>query len=200
MDQINEYDTFHNMGRGVKHPRNHQHIRAHFVFLSNMASITSLNWLLVDIWLRLVQETDFIPVLLPLYPSAFTCSLQSSTIAADVGNANLIHFTKEKLFIIAGRKFITLVPNLEIADWVSSSLLRPSINFEVCAQEPARWHEFFTDTLMDMGFYPCKANPDVMMKDCVTHYQLIWGYMDDWAFVGVMQHTNFFFQELSHCG
>ena len=32
MNQIDEYETFRNMGRGVKPPRDHQRIRVHFVF------------------------------------------------------------------------------------------------------------------------------------------------------------------------
>jgi hypothetical protein len=32
MDQIDEYEIFHNMGRGVKPPRDHECIWAHFIF------------------------------------------------------------------------------------------------------------------------------------------------------------------------
>jgi hypothetical protein len=109
--------------------------------------------------------------------------------AADVGNAYLMAYTKEKLYIIAGPGFgdrqgcwLVIVKAL-YGLWTSG----------------ARWHEFFADTLMDMNFYPCKADPDVWMKeDCGTHYEFVCVYVDDLACV--MSHPNLFFQELRSRG
>ena len=61
-----------------------------------------------------------------------------------------------------------------------------------------RWHEFFADTLLGMGFYPCKADPDVWMKDCGTHYEYVCVYVDDLACV--MIDPGLFFQELRNWG
>ena len=78
--------------------------------------------------------------------------------AADVGNAYLMAYTKEKLYIIAGPEFGDLQGCLLV---IVKALygLRTS---------GARWHEFFADTLSNMGFSPCQADPDVWMKDCGT--------------------------------
>jgi hypothetical protein len=46
---------------------------------------------------------------------------------------------------------------------------------------------------MDMGFHPCKADPDVWMKDCGTQYEFFCIYVDDLACI---KQGNIFFQEL----
>jgi hypothetical protein len=41
----------------------------------------------------------------------------------------------------------------------------------------ARFHEKFADALLAMDFLPCKADPDVWMKDCCgTHYEYVCVY------------------------
>jgi hypothetical protein len=35
-----------------------------------------------------------------------------------------------------------------------------------------------------MGFIPCKADPDVWMHDCITHYEYVLVYVDDIMFIG----------------
>jgi hypothetical protein len=57
-----------------------------------------------------------------------------------------------------------------------------------------RNYKLFADTLIDMGFYPCKTNPDVWLKDCGTHYEFVCTYVDNLACV--MKHTKLFFKEL----
>ena len=51
---------------------------------------------------------------------------------------------------------------------------------------------------MDMGFYPCKADPDVWMKDSGTHYEFVCVYVDDLACI--MAYPHLFFQELRRRG
>ena len=46
-----------------------------------------------------------------------------------------------------------------------------------------RWHERFADTLHDMLFVPCKADPDVWMRKAKGHYEYIAVYVDDLAIV-----------------
>jgi len=91
--------------------------------------------------------------------------------AANVGNAYLEAYTKEKLYIIAGPEFGDREGNVMV---IVKALygLRTS---------GARFHEKFADTLLAMGFLPCKADPDVWMKDCGTHYEYVCVYVDDLA-------------------
>ncbi len=83
--------------------------------------------------------------------------------AADVGNAYLEALTKEKVYIIAGPKFGDLEGHMLLIHRALYGL-HPS---------GARWHEHFADTLCDLGFTPCKADPVVWMKNCGTHYEYI---------------------------
>ena len=48
----------------------------------------------------------------------------------------------------------------------------------------ARWHDRYADVMRIMGFNPCKADPDVWMKDCGTHYEYVLVYVDDRMFIG----------------
>jgi hypothetical protein len=58
----------------------------------------------------------------------------------------------------------------------------------------ARFHEKFADTLQAMQFFPCKADPDVWMKDCVSHYEYVCVYVDDLAVM--MKDPSAFLAEL----
>ena len=43
----------------------------------------------------------------------------------------------------------------------------------------ARWHEDLSRTLTKMGFEPTRADADLWMKDCGTHYEYICTWVDD---------------------
>jgi len=48
----------------------------------------------------------------------------------------------------------------------------------------ARFHERLSEVLSKEGFVPSKADRDLWMKDCGTHYEYICTYVDDLLFVG----------------
>jgi hypothetical protein len=43
----------------------------------------------------------------------------------------------------------------------------------------ARYHERFLDTLQAEAYCPSQADPDVWMKDLITHYEYVCVHMDD---------------------
>ena len=96
-----------------------------------------------------------------------------NTCAADVGCAFLHGRTKEKYCIRAGPEFGDRQGKYLI---IYGSLygLRSSA---------ARWHEYLSETLVKMGFKPSKADPDLRIKDCGTHYEYVAIYVDDLIFV-----------------
>jgi CDGSH-type Zn-finger protein len=111
MDQIHEYETFCNMGRGVnKPPCDHQHIRVHFVFyvrhdLCHKARLVTGGHMTAP-----PKDSIFsgVVTLRSLRLCMFLGELLNGVDvdAADVGNAYLMAcYTKEKLYIIAGPKF-----------------------------------------------------------------------------------------------
>jgi len=104
--------------------------------------------------------------------------------AGDIGNAYLEAYTKEKVYFVAGPEFGELEGHTLI---VVKALygLRSS---------GARFHDRFTDTIREMKFFPCKADPDVWIKDCGTHYEYVCVYVDDLAVM--MKDPKAFFDEL----
>ena len=90
---------------------------------------------------------------------------------ADVGNAYLEAYTKEKVYIITGdsfgdRKGHVLVINKALYGLRSSG---------------AKWHDRFADALREMGFMPSKADPEVWMRYNDSMYEYIAVYVDDLA-------------------
>jgi hypothetical protein len=89
--------------------------------------------------------------------------------ATDIGNAYLEAYTAEKLFIAIGPEFGKLEGHMLI---ISKALygLRTS---------GLRWHERFSQCLREMGFEPCKAEPDIWMCQVDDLYEYIAVYGDD---------------------
>jgi hypothetical protein len=91
------------------------------------------------------------------------------TWATDIGNAYLEAETSERVYIIAGPEFgeqqgHTLVIFKALYGLRSSGL---------------RWHERLSDCLREMGFSPCKAEPDIWIHRVRDKYEYIAVYVDD---------------------
>jgi hypothetical protein len=83
--------------------------------------------------------------------------------ATDIGNAYLEAYTAEKLFIVAGPEFGKLKGHMLI---ISKALY--GLRFS-----GLRWHERFSQCLREMGFEPCKAEPDIWMRRVDNLYEYI---------------------------
>ena len=107
------------------------------------------------------------------------------TLAGDIGNAYLEAFTREKVCFKAGRAFKHLEGQILI---IVKALygLRTS---------GARFHDRFADTLQEMGFMPCKNEPDLWMRDAEDCYEYICVYVDD--LLAIMKEPDVFFKELT---
>ena len=90
--------------------------------------------------------------------------------AADIGNAYLHAKTREKVYIIAGPEFGTELEGRVLLVVKSLYGLTTSA---------ARWHEELSKTLRAMGFTPTKADHDLWLKDCGTHYEYLCTWVDD---------------------
>ena len=84
--------------------------------------------------------------------------------AGDVGNAFLYGVTREKYFIIAGPEFGPEAHGKRLVIYKSLYGLKSST---------ARFHEHLSVKLQSLGFKPTKADSDLWMKDCGTHYEYI---------------------------
>ena len=73
--------------------------------------------------------------------------------ATDIGNAYLEATTKEKLVIRAGPEFGDLEGHLLVVHKALYGL----------HSSGARWHDKFAKCLCDLGFQPCKAEPNIWL-------------------------------------
>ena len=94
----------------------------------------------------------------------------------DIGNAYLESTTKEQVYVIAGPEFGELEGHVFLIRKALYGLKTSGL----------RWHERFSDVLHDMGFKPCRAEPDIWMRpagsqssDVPPHYEYIAVYVDD---------------------
>ena len=90
--------------------------------------------------------------------------------ATDIGNAFLYGQTREKVYIKAGREFGAAIAGQPLIIDKGLYGLRSS---------SARFHEHLSRKLLSMDYKPSKADPDLWIKDCGTHYEYIARYIDD---------------------
>jgi hypothetical protein len=186
IESLNEYNTFQDKGK-IKFLDEYKRIVVHFVFavkhdLRHKARLVAGGHL-----------TD--PTTEGTYSGVVSLrSLRIATLAAEVNNlqimvgdissAYLEAHTKEKVYFIAGPEFGPLEGHLLVIDRALYGLRTSG----------ARWHNCFADTLRDMGYNPCQADPDVWLKDCQTHYEYVCVYVDDIMFFG--KDPQSFFNDL----
>ena len=176
LNQINEYEVFIDAGHHTKAkiPSGYKKIRVHFVFdvkhdgrhkarLVADGHLTAVP--LESVYSGVVSLRGFRLVL-------FLAELNDLELwATDVGNAYLEAFTSEMVYIIAGPEFKELEGHVLI---ISKALygLRSS---------GARWHDRFADCISELGFFPCKSEPDIWMRKLGNIYEYVAVYVDDLA-------------------
>ena len=104
----------------------------------------------------------------------------------DVTSAYLEAFTQEKVCFIAGPEFGALQGHLLIIERALYGLRTSG----------ARWHDRLADVLRDMEYFQCKADPDLWIKDCGTHYEYVLVYVDDLMCIG--KNPQEFFDAMIH--
>jgi hypothetical protein len=86
-----------------------------------------------------------------------------------VGNAYLEAKTKEKVYIVGGPEFGELEGHILII-YKALYGLRTS---GLC------WHQRFAGVLRSMGFFPCKIETDIWIRETDGHYEYVAVYVDD---------------------
>jgi hypothetical protein len=176
--QINEYGTFTDIGHKskAKPPPGYKKIRVHLVFAvkhdgrhkARLVADGHLTDVPVEsVYSGVVSLRGFRLVL-------FLAELNKlETWATDIGNAYLEAETAEKIYIEAGAEFGDLYGHYLI---IRKALygLRSS---------GARWHDKLSDCLRDLGFQPCKAEPDIWLRRNIDIYEYVAVYVDDLAIV-----------------
>jgi Reverse transcriptase (RNA-dependent DNA polymerase) len=88
--------------------------------------------------------------------------------ATDIGNAYLEAYTAEKVYIIAGPEFEEREGHILVISKALYSL----------RSSGARWHDRFADCIRKLGFFPCKAEPDIWLRKNGNIYKYIAVYVD----------------------
>ena len=174
MSQLHEYCTFKDLGKGAKPPDGYRKIRVHLVFdvkhdgchKSRLVADGHLTEIPLD------SVYSGVVSLCGLCLLVFLAELNDLDVwTTDIGNAYLEAETQEKVYIIAGPEF----GDLEGHTLIIFKALYGLRTSGLC------WHEQFADCLQDMGFQPCKAEPDIWMWHNGNVYEYIGIYVDDVA-------------------
>ena len=174
LSQVNEYEVFTDLGRRGKPPPGYKKIRVHMVYdvkhdLRRKARLVA-DGHLTKVPLDSVYSS--VVSLRGLRMTIFLAELNQLELwCTDVGNAYLEARTDEKIYIIAGSEF---------GEKEGHTLLIHKALYGL-RSSGARWWERFSEVLLEMGFFPSRAESDIWMKDCGDHYSYIARYVDDLA-------------------
>jgi Reverse transcriptase (RNA-dependent DNA polymerase) len=106
----------------------------------------------------------------------------------DVTSAYLMAFTKELIFFKAGPEFGAKAGHLMV-------VLKALYGLQSSGKS---WHDLLFDTLIEMGFKPSKADPDIWMRDNGECYKYLCSNVDD--LTAIMKDPQAFFDELEKRG
>ena len=174
LEQINDYKSFKDLGYKAPIPKGYKKIRVHMVYNVKhngrhkarlVAGGHLTNIPIESIYSGVVSLCGLCIVL-------FLAELNGlETYSTDIGNAYLEAETKEKVCITTGPEF---------GDKENHTLIifKALYGLQISGK---RWHEKFADTLGNLGFFPCKAEPEIWMRRNGNLYEYIAVYVDDLA-------------------
>jgi hypothetical protein len=166
MDQLHEYDTFHDKGIGTTPGEKFKKIRVHLVYAckhdGRHKARLCANGNLTDIPVNSIYSG--VVSLKSLRTVIFLAELNGlETWATGIGNAYLEAETSEKVFIIAGPKFGELEGHTLVIFKALYGLRSSGL----------RWSEKFSLCLPNMGFFASLADPCIWMCRVDNHYEYI---------------------------
>ena len=175
-DQINDYSTFKDLGKGGKPPPGYKKINVHLVYDvkhdgRRKARLVAGGHLtgppLESVYSGVVSLRGLRLVL-------FIAELNGLEIwSTDVGNAYLEAETREKVYIIGG-------PEFKEREGHTLIIVKALYGLKLSGK---MWGERCSDILQDMGYIPSKTEDDIWMRDLGDHYEYIARYVDDLALV-----------------
>ena len=184
LSQIHGYETFTDLGKGAVAPEDYKRIRVHFVFDFKHDGRYKARLVAGGHLTDPPDDSTYSGVvsLRSLRLVLFAAELNGLAVhQADVGNAYLEAYTKEKVYIVADDSF---------GDLAGHTLLISRALYGL-KSSGARWHDRFSDALREMKFTPSKADADVWMRLHNEKWEYICVYVDDLA-VAMHDPTAFF--------
>ena len=172
INQLHDYNTFEDGGMNTTPPSDYTKITVHFVFDVKVDGTRKARLVAGGHMTNPPKDSVYSSVV-SLRSIRIVCFLAElnnlKLMSADVGNAYLEAYTKEKICFTAGPEFGPLQGHLL---FIRKALygLRSS---------GARFHEKLSDSLQDLGFTPTYADPDVWIRDTGAVYEYITTWVDD---------------------
>ena len=174
MESFQEFGVFKDLGKGVKPPEGYKKVKlitvydvkhdgrhkTRIVASGHLTDIPTESVYSGVVSLRGIRLLVFLAELNGL-----------QAWATDISSAYLQAKTKEKLYLIAGAEFGDLEGHTLLVYKALYGLRTSGV----------RWHERLADCLRDMGFCPCRGEPDIWMRDRGCHWEYIGMYVDDLA-------------------
>jgi Reverse transcriptase (RNA-dependent DNA polymerase) len=173
INSLLDYSTFEDKGK-LKYLTGYKNIRVNFVFaakhnLHHKARLVAGG--------HLTDPNTNVNT----YSSVVSlCSMRIAIAAAElneldimVGDVSFVYLeahTQEKVCFIAGLEFGPLEGHLLV-------IVHPLYGLRTSG-------DLYANVMRIMDFYPYKADPDVWLKDCDTHYEYVLVYVDDLMFIG----------------
>ena len=179
LNEIDSHNTFHNLGRqadGVKPPAGYSRMRVHFVF--DVKADGRRKARLVAGGNQLDPPKDVTYAGVASLRSVRIVTLLSelnrlSLVGLDIGNAYLTAKCKEKVYFIGG-------PEMQHGDNdYSGCVLRVDRALYGLRSSGSAYHDSFATSLRALGFFPCKADPDIWIRDAGDCYEYVAVYVDD---------------------
>ena len=170
--QLWEYKTFKDMGKGTPIPEGYTKIPCHLVYDVKHDGRHKARFVAGGHRTSLPTESVFSSVVTLQGIRLVTFLAEHNNLelwGTDIGNAYLESYTKEKVCFIAGPEFDELEGHLFIIEKALYGL----------RSSGKCWAERIFSVLVDMGFFSCKADPDIWMRDMGDHYEYIAVYVDD---------------------
>ena len=165
LTQIDQYDSFKDLGKGVKPPHGYKQITVHMVYNvkhdgHHKARLVAGGHLTGP---PLESIYSGVVLLRSLRIVIFLAELNDLKLwEVDIRNAYLEAHISEKVYIVAGPEFgekqgHTLIINKALYGLKSSG---------------ARWHKRMFDVLSEMDWTPRKANQNIWMKKIMVYWSI----------------------------
>jgi hypothetical protein len=187
---VNEYNTFKDIGHQSKTspPAGYKRIRVHLVFDVKHDGRHKVR-LVADGHLTDIPQDSVYSGVVSLRGCRIVLFLSElnelHAWATDVGNAYLEAITDELVYIIAGPEFGELEGHILLIHKALYGL----------RSSGARWHDTFADCMRELQFSPCKAEPDIWMRQNGDVYEYVAVYVDDLAIA--MKNPQEFIDDLT---
>ena len=175
LESMAAYDVFRDHGYDAKPPPGYKNIRVHLIYDVKHDGRHKARLVADGHLTDVPNESVYSSVvsLRGLRMLLFLGELNGiETWGTDIGNAYLEAMTSERVCIIAGPEFGPLEGHLLLIHKALYGL----------RSSGARWHDRLSDVLRQEGFIPCKAEPDIWMRQNGEHYEYVAVYVDDLAF------------------